>query len=385
MLRVLNYPLPCAYVKRQHKTDLDVGYLVMEYIEPVQGKLLSTCWTDKSHAREQRMNFLRDLSRVMLSLAQYPFPKIGSLTISDSGFIQLCNRPLTFRLQQLENKGIPTGIDRSNTYSSTDSYLADLLSCHDSRIKHQANSIRNEADGKRQLSVLAAMRAATPRFVSPDHRHGPFVFTLTDIHPNNVFVDENWRITCIIDLEWACVRAIDMALPPVWLTGRKVDELPEGQHLDEYKTILGEFFDCFAVEEERLGSDFSSKPKPFSRKNLGTQSMRQSWDSGRFWYFHALDNPKVMERLFSQHIKPRCRGLGHDEGVYMSWESDALKKLIRSKMSDARAYRTRLCHAFGSRSGSGSEFEYGSESTIAVTGRNENENENDSEYNVSLC
>ena len=66
------------------------------------------------------MIFLRDLSNIILSLAQHPFPKIGSLIITNDGFLQLYNRPLTFRLQQLENKGIPTGIDRSNIYFSTD-------------------------------------------------------------------------------------------------------------------------------------------------------------------------------------------------------------------------------------------------------------------------
>ena len=299
ILKLSGYPSPCAYVKRQYKTNLNVGYLIMDYIEPNQGKLLSEYWTDNSHEKERRMNFLRDLSYIMLSLAQFPFPKIGSLTITDNGLLQLYNRPLTFRLQQLENKGIPIGIRRTSTYFSTDSYLLDLLSCHNSRIKHQA--ICNEADGKTQLSVLAAMKAILPQFISGDHRYGPFVFTLTDVHPNNIFVDKDWRIKSIIDLEWACVKPIDMVLPPVWFTGRKVDELPKGYHLDNYIILLDEFFDCFQ-KEERLHFSKASK-------FLSTQSMKNSWYSGSFWYFHALDNPKVIQSLYFQHIKPRFENL----------------------------------------------------------------------------
>jgi hypothetical protein len=33
------------------------------------------------------------------------------------------------------------------------------------------------------------------------HRHGPFPLQLTDLHASNIFVDEDWNITCLIDLE----------------------------------------------------------------------------------------------------------------------------------------------------------------------------------------
>lgn len=114
-------------------------------------------------------------------------------------------------------------------------YFSDLLSCHDSRIQAQANSIRDHLDGEAQLSVLADTRALIPYFTSPEHRYGSFVFTLTDLHPNNIFVDANWHIKCLIDLEWSCVRPLEMTLlPPVWFAGRKVDELTKGGYLDAY-------------------------------------------------------------------------------------------------------------------------------------------------------
>ena len=292
----LNSSFPVGYLNRRPRVKLDIGYLITDYVEPSEGKLLSYYWTDKSHEIERRKNFFRDLSQIILSLAQFPFPRIGSLTIDDEGLLQLSNRPLTFRLQQLENKGVSTGISRARTYCSTDSYLADLLSCHERTIKSQANSIRGEADDEMQLSVLTTMTAVLPQFVDDKYRHGPFVFTLTDIHPNNVFVDKNWRITCIIDLEWACVKPVDMVLPPVWLTGRKVDELPQGDQLDKYKLLLDEFLECFEVEEKKA-------PPRTSSAILSTESLRNSWVMGRFWYFHALDNLKVMRKLYFQHFK----------------------------------------------------------------------------------
>ena len=268
----------------------------MDYVEASDGKLLSKSWTSHQRDQRRRANFLGDLSRVMLSMAQFSFPRIGSMTIDKDGFLRLTNRPLTFRIQQLENKGVPTGVGRSDTYSSVDAYFSDLLSCHDRRINYQANSIRDQSDGEKQLSVLSAMRALLPHFISRDLRHGPFIFTLMDVHPNNVFVDDDWHIKCLIDLEWACVRPIEMVLPPVWLTGRRVDELPNGSHLEAYTLILEEFFDSFSKMESLLRSKNSDSL-------LSTQLVRRSWDSGSFWYFHALDNPKVVQNLFFQHIQ----------------------------------------------------------------------------------
>jgi hypothetical protein len=46
-----------------------------------------------------------------------------------------------------------------------------------------------------------------------------------DLYQNNIFVDENWYITLLIDLEWACSLPIEMLYPPYWLTGMAVDRI----------------------------------------------------------------------------------------------------------------------------------------------------------------
>jgi hypothetical protein len=55
---------------------------------------------------------------------------------------------MNFRLQQLENKGVPTDIDRNTTYSNTKVDFSSLLSYHDNRILHQANAILSQSDGE---------------------------------------------------------------------------------------------------------------------------------------------------------------------------------------------------------------------------------------------
>ncbi|KPM43361.1 hypothetical protein AK830_g3204 [Neonectria ditissima] len=278
----------------------ETGYLVMEYVEESRGKPLARLWTDLDSDHNRRRNFFADLSRIMLAFSRTTFSNICSPTIDDEGVLHFRNRPLTFRLQQMENKGIPLPIERATTYPNVDAYLFDLQCCHDARIRHQRNSIRNRSDAEMKISVLAALRALTPHFFDRDLRNGPFVFMLTDIHPNNIFVDDEWHITCLIDLEWACVRPIEMLLPPVWFTGRRVDQLPKDQHLDAYSSVLDEFAQSF--EEEASSIPIKSTAL------LSTQLLRSTLDSGRFWYYHALDNPKVANNLFFQHIWPRFNG-----------------------------------------------------------------------------
>lgn len=31
--------------------------------------------------------------------------------------------------------------------------------------------------------------------------------------------------------------------------------------------------------------------------------MRKCWETGSFWYFHAINSPKGMCRVFTEHIK----------------------------------------------------------------------------------
>lgn len=326
--------------------NLGVGYLLMDYVEESKGQHLSKFWTDKSNAKERRANFFRDLTSIMLALARHAFPRIGSLTIDSQGYLRLRNRPLTFRLQQMENKGVPTGISRDTTFGSAGEYLSSLLSVHDNRIKYQANAIRDQAEGEKQLSTLDAIRDLLLHLENRKEPHqDAFVFSLIDIHPNNVYVDDDWHITCLIDLEWACVRPAEMLLPPVWLTGRRVDELPVGDHLDAYMLLRNEFFDAFKGKEDANKSE--GKPS-----HLTTQILHDTWNSGKFWLYHALDNPRVMCNLFSQHISSSNigrSGLSERETGRTPTESHKRTEeqaLISTKSRDREQYEKRLRELF---------------------------------------
>lgn len=315
----------------------------MDYIEETEGQMLSLSWEESRHDIRRRTNLFRGISRIMHSMSNFPFSRIGSLTINDSGVSSLTNRPLTLRLQHLENEGVPIGIDRASTYHTSEAYAMDLLRCHDLRIRWKPNSIRDNYDARAQMAVLATMRAIYPHFLDRQLRNGPFVFSLTDLHQSNIFVDEDWNIKYLVDLEWACSLPMEMLHPPYWLTSRGVDQLEKGEDLEAYSHVHTEFMEAFEQEE-----------RAHSKKNedirYRTTIMERGWKIGNFWYFQALDNPKGVCSIFLQHIQPlfeatHVNNPAFDRMVAPYWAPDA-DEIIRIKTEDKDKYDKALRQEF---------------------------------------
>lgn len=339
---LLGYSLPCPYVRHERSTLVENGYLVMEYIGNSEVQMLSETWDEDRDQPEKRKNLFKGLSHIMLSLSRVPLPRIGSWAMDSSGVLQLSNRPLTLRLHQLENGGIPTNMDRGLTYSMADAYYLDLLSCHDSRIRHQPNSITDADDGRAQMARLTMMRALLPHFSSREHREGPFFYRLTDLHPSNIFVDSEWNVKFVIDLEWACSLPAETLRPPYWLTGRSIDELTD-EHLEIFGRANEEFVDIFEEEEKLF-------PPINNDHSYRTNLMRHGWQVGKFWYFHALDSPKGLFNLFGQHIHPiftasQQVGLEFSRVVSDFWAPN-VEQVIAAKLRDKEEYEKSLRQRF---------------------------------------
>ncbi|KAK5310436.1 hypothetical protein LTR93_012030 [Exophiala xenobiotica] len=139
------------------------------------------------------------------------------------------------------------------------------------------------------MSALAAVKATSSLFLRRDLRHGPFIFSLTDLHQSNIFVDENWNITCLIDL------AIDQ--------------------MDEkiYDPVRREFLDVLEKTERELSI------QPQQRLSV---VVKQAWEMGTFWYTLALRSPMGLVRVFYDHIQPiLANGHEKDDGFYTNLPS----------------------------------------------------------------
>ncbi|KIM93093.1 hypothetical protein OIDMADRAFT_46378 [Oidiodendron maius Zn] len=342
--------IPCRYIPSNQPYNLKIGHLVIDYIEETDGKMLSTSWEEQRHDKCRRTNLFRGLSRIMLILGKVPLPRIGSFTMGNDGVISLTNRPLRFQLHQLENEGIPTGIDRDTTYITTESYLFDVLACHDSHLTHQLNAVNDEDDCRSQMAALATMRAVLPRFIRQDLRRGPFLFSLTDLHQSNIFVDDEWNIKYLIDLEWACSLPVEMQHPPYWLTSQTVDGLVD-DHLTLFEKTYREFLDAFAHEEALL---LLPGQEQQAASLLRTHTMKRGWEDGNFFYFLALDSISGLYGLFIQHIQERFDyHVKYDvfrRVVSPYWRSKS-DQFIATKIQQKSEYDKRLKDMFGRQTG----------------------------------
>jgi hypothetical protein len=338
VLSCLGFPGTCPYINTKRECVLKTGYMIISFVQ--KGQLLSDTFMhhifgDPSH----RQTLFGDLAKIMISLNRVKLPLIGSLTFNNDGTIELKNRPLTLRLQTFENEGIPT-IPRNVTYNCVEPYLLDLLRLHDSRIYYQPNAIHHLRDGKEQFAALTMMRALLPQFISRRFRDGPFGLTLTDLHPSNIFVDGDWHITSLIDLEWACSLPIELQTAPYWLTGQHVDEI-YGENLQIFAEVMDEFIDAFYEQEQRLEITGISQ----------ADIMRKCFIRGSYWYLQAVQNPKCLLKLFGQHVQGRyceehCYRGVFDEVVSRYWNVGA-EEIIQKKVQQKAEYKDRLRVRFG--------------------------------------
>ncbi|KAL4817225.1 hypothetical protein BDW67DRAFT_174801 [Aspergillus spinulosporus] len=313
LLQWLGLPVLLYYVRHPNtfQSYLDgvseAGYLLIECIEETQGTMLSNTWSEKQHNIQLRTNFFRSLSQILLSISRTPLPRIGSFIINKEGYLILSNCPLSMELQELENEKIPTGLHRDYTYSTVESYVGDILRVHDSRLEHQPNAVNNVQDC------------------------------------GNIFVDDEWRITCLVDLEWACSRPIEMVEPPYWLTNEGVDEID----VAEYNKLRKEFMTIINAEETEDPCSFPSRNTGETPLRL-SEVMERAWKHGTFWYSLALSSPTGLFRLFYERIQPFLSKNGSEDiGEIMPfyWRKDVEDFVVR-KLAAKKRYDYKLQQAF---------------------------------------
>ena len=239
--------------------------------------------------RHDRRNFFHGLSRSILSLTRIPLPRIGSFKIDENGYLSLSKRPLTLEIQQLENEHIPVDIPRGHLYKRCLVY--NRQNCI-SRKPAPPSANRSHQCRRRPLSDICVNGHEKHLVLFLSSRAFPWAFflNLTDMNQNNVFVDDEWNIKCLIDLEWACSHPVEMIPPPCWLTNQAID----GINSEEYGSLHAEFMTAFAEEEAEIKPSIPLHP-----------ILQQGWDRGTFWCVLALLSPSGLFSIFYDHIQPR--------------------------------------------------------------------------------
>lgn len=127
---------------------------------------------------------------------------------------------------------------------------------------------------------------------------------LTDLHPENIFVDKSFNISTILDLEFSCSQPLEMLYPPLWLSGMVLDNFLD-EESDETKIERGQHLehaweDFFRVLEQ-------SESVRSQRLHTGKVSeiMRETVKLGSHWYFMALHSPRMSYDIFMTLLQPK--------------------------------------------------------------------------------
>jgi hypothetical protein len=240
----------------------------------------------------------------------------------------------------MESQGAPRAIEQNTTYTSVEPYIFDLLDYHDRRFLSQPNAVFDSLDGQTQMAQNVLLRAVGHHFLRWDLRNGPYALRLTDLHQGNIFVDEMWNITYLIDLEWVCSLPMDMLGAPYWLTRLGIDEIHE-EALETYDNIRQEYMRIFIEEEDTLHG-------PKSSLSL-SKIIESAWVDGRYWYYSCLTSLNAMYTIFP-HILARFHlsDLSDDAtGVLFRFWDPESEQALASKLMDKEKYDEELRAKFG--------------------------------------
>ncbi|KPA38311.1 aminoglycoside phosphotransferase, partial [Fusarium langsethiae] len=136
---LLHRDMPSCYNLHPSRHYLPTAYMLLEHIGPDVGEMLSNTWPRHFNDLDRRERLFRGVARVMLSLARVPQPRIGSFQFHDDCYVRLTNRPLICSMMIFENGGALRAVERTETYSCTESFASGMISYQDNHFISQRN------------------------------------------------------------------------------------------------------------------------------------------------------------------------------------------------------------------------------------------------------
>ncbi|KAM3450738.1 hypothetical protein MY3296_005892, partial [Beauveria thailandica] len=343
----LGLPLLSNYVRDSAAPSIGTAYFLLEYLDPTVGQMLSLTWARYKNDPSRRTRLYRGLAHVMLSLARVPQSVIGSYQFNAlDSTIRLTNRPLICSTIIMENSDTPRTIH--NTYQDVGRFTSDMLTMHDNYLLHQPHAVRDADDAQERFAIRTLLRAVSHHFTNPC-RDGPYLLQLTDMHQSNLFVDEEWNVTGVIDLEWICSLPVEMLSVPYWLTDCSIDSII-GEDYNEFERAHEEFLVVMDQELGNIGSEHNIRV---------TETMRQTWLSGGTWFWACIRSLNGWLFVFDDHILPRFSNKQTSDLKQVSalWQRN-IDSVIMQKIHDEEEYLGKLRNRLGEDTSSSNKSKY---------------------------
>ncbi|KAJ5634065.1 hypothetical protein N7528_001907 [Penicillium herquei] len=287
----------------RRSSPLQLGpFIIMDYIEHEETMYaaLNTPGTFKSERGridpeidENKLEALYgELAEIPLQLSKPSLPKIGTLSQVDD---------LTW-----ESK-LPA---QETTFNTTKSYLDFLADLHMAHLYAQRNdSIDSSDDCRRKFiarSLFRKLAHENKLTKQGSQNDGPFKLWCDDFRPANVLINNEFKITGVVDWEFTYAAPTEFShAPPWWLLLEKPEYWPDS--LDDwciqYGRRLETFLKALAMrEEEAINRGWLREDERLSGP------MRESWETGDFWIAYAARCNFAFDAIYWQKIDQRFFG-----------------------------------------------------------------------------
>ncbi|KAL7914479.1 hypothetical protein GGI35DRAFT_466462 [Trichoderma velutinum] len=234
--------------------NFPITYMLLEYISSDIGQMLSITWDRYNNDLSHKHKLFESISRITLSLAQ------------------------------LENEGSQRIIQVDQVYQSTEAFVSDTLKLHDNAFVNHPNSAYDDDDCYSQMAARASLREVSHHHISREQRNGPYFMQYTDLTRSNVFVDDDWNITCLLDLEWICALPVEMIRVPHWLSGCDYIDGLKGETHIKFSMVRQEFMEIFQKEEDKMSLEHTISL---------TDAINNGWASKSVWFWHTMNTSVI--------------------------------------------------------------------------------------------
>jgi hypothetical protein len=285
------------------------SFLILEFVD---GHSISSLGEAHIMSREQRQVFYKDLADIFLQLRRLTFPAIGSLAFAPDGTIQVGYGPdsVAYNIHALEGLQ-PSRIrdfqSEQGVFGSSKDYISAVLSMTRNGFEKSRATVLDESDGNQMLYYLHSFDKYFEEWVDESLDKGPFVLMHGDFVKHNLLIDDDMRITAVLDWEWSRVVPLQLFHPPLWMIVSSLRLLSMPEH---YLTHVGELDRLRAITKERelalygntlLTDEWSCIHE---RGGLLAVAALEGMDLDGIFYFGALyhDNGEIPIDLINEFI-----------------------------------------------------------------------------------
>ncbi|KAI1774270.1 hypothetical protein F4818DRAFT_452333 [Hypoxylon cercidicola] len=276
------------------------------------------------------------IASFMLELSHLEFPRIGAISKdATSGQWAVTGRPLTYDMNEVVTLGgYPAGqFATMASFDRADNYFASRAQCFQTHLEAQRNIVGDDEDlAWNHFVARRSFAELIPTHGTIDNA-GPFRLFCDDLRPTNMLVNpETLRITAVLDFEFTNAMPAQFANDLPWWLLLKHPAIWVGDGK------IQEFLDLFVPRKEqftRAMERVEARSLQLAAERRLSVQMRDSWDSGRFWFNLASRCSFDVDDIYWEVLHKTGLGEAILDGTTLAEK----ERFLRRKMDQFEAYR----------------------------------------------